>query len=172
MPAFDQIDYTTTERADELRFRVDHTEGLLGRIALPLLLCGVVIFALTLSSSALRIGGASGAAFGLLYVIINRTRPSATELSVTSRGFAARGYMGMGVVPFYSASVNVPAGRVKALVYASGGDGPGGLHLDCGFWNKRCVLPGLNREQTEAVTAIILRRFPEIGQSRGAAQVQ
>jgi hypothetical protein len=67
----------------------------------------------------------------------------------------------------------VPAEKVKALVYASGDDSsPGGLHLDCGVWNKECVLPGLNRAQTEAVAAIILHRFPEIGQPRGAAQVQ
>ena len=76
----------------------------------------------------------------------------------------------MGVIPFYSASVRVPAEKVKSLVYGPGDDaGPGGLHLDCGFWKKELVLPGLNREQTKAVTETILRRFPEIGQARGGS---
>jgi len=165
MPAFARIDLTVTELADELRFRVDREEGWVGRIALPLVFCAVLIFTLTLRNSTLRIGGASGMALGILYLAINRTRPSSTELSVTSRGFHATGYLGSGVVPFYRASVKVPADRVRSLVYAPGDDSsPAGLHLDCGAWNKECVLPGLTRQQTEAVAETILRRFPQFGQ--------
>lgn len=166
MSAFARIDLTVTELPDELRFRVDREEGWVGRIALPVVFCAVLIFTLTLRNSTLRIGGACGMALGILYLAINRTRPSSTDLSVTSRGFHATGYLGIGVVPFYRASVKVPADRVRSLVYGTGDDSsPGGLHLDCGVWNKECVLPGLNRERTQAVVETILRRFPQFGEA-------
>ncbi|MGD0786485.1 MAG: hypothetical protein ABR898_00785 [Terracidiphilus sp.] len=89
------------------------------------------------------------------------------SLSVTSQRFEAVGddlksdWMGNSTNP---GKVIMPISEIKSFGYGMGGeDEPSGFWVDCGFFKSLCVLPGLNREQSTAVSIAIARRFPEIG---------
>ena len=54
-------------------------------------------------------------------------------------------------------------GEIHRLEYRSGGeDDPTGLYVRLRRWKSICVMPNLNREQTEDIIAAIHRRFPQL----------
>jgi hypothetical protein len=53
--------------------------------------------------------------------------------------------------------------EIHRLEYSAGGeDAPTGLYVRLGRWKSICVMPNLNREQTEDIIATIHRRFPQL----------
>lgn len=104
----------------------------------------------------------------------NRNRVYATTLSVTSQRFEAAGdnlkpdWRGHCSRP---GAIIVPVSEVRMLGYSPRQQrgSKAGLYVNSRIVMKvislpdKCLLPGLSREQTTAVIAAIVRKFPEIG---------
>ncbi len=164
--AFFNFDFTATELADELQFRVDRKIGSFFLVTFPaicvvlLVLCSLVAFTAE-NAPEWSVGIAIGAAINLvawpILMLIARANPT-TKLSVTRERFLACG-RGVGPNPWSSGSATLPFSEVSWIGYLP--SQPPGLYLSSGFMRNTCVLPGLNREATNSVMGQIVRRFPE-----------
>lgn len=175
MKALDTTRLTVTELPYELEFRIDREQGWFVLTALSVFSFVLLILSFTLHSLGLRIILAGIAVFIPSVIAFGFAltwhQVRTTRLTVTEEAFAATGY-GLGAAVQYSAGsmlrspcyeAVVPVADIRSLGYERGGeDSFDGLYVNLGHW-KRCVLRYLNRRQCQQVTAVILRRYPEIG---------
>ena len=157
MKACGYAELTTTELPDELQFRVTYHAGWedwFRRIVPPVIIVSTffvpwfnhiwvyrVLIFLSMAGST------------QLDWIHGRT----TELRVSSSALVATGNLRK----LFSTRATVPASEVMWLGFDSYGSNQRGFAVEGGEIGL-CVLPGLNREQAEAVANTILRRFPNI----------
>jgi hypothetical protein len=164
MNAIGNTELTSNELPGQLEFRVDSTRGWLVFLILVILPLGFLIASLFVSVPNLRLTFSLLSLGWLAWMLIlaqrSWNRTDTTTLTVTGQLFTAKG---AGLKWSRSATVVVPTSEVKSFGFASGGeDEPSGLYVSCSFWNSKCLLPGLTRQQGNAVAVAIARRFPEI----------
>jgi hypothetical protein len=174
---------TTKELPDELQFRFDRSDNkALQLIVLVFLAVFGLTFLIKLSPAITQAPVFFLIMFviivgGILYLVISiartRNRVYTTALSVTAQRLEATGdNLNSDWMGYYNrpGTVVFPVSEVRMLGYAPGGKySPGGLCVNSRIVmggiiiQGRCLLPGLNREQSMAVVVAIVRRFPEIG---------
>jgi hypothetical protein len=154
MPAFGHSELTIKELPDELQFRLDIELGWFGRIALPILLVGLM--ALTMSPMfrinpiflICCLAAILALALWMGIHIARSKRFKTTTLSVTSQRLEASGD-DLAMVSFRASNrpgkITVPVAEIKTLEYASGGeDDPSGLWVSEERSKSKCILPGMN----------------------------
>lgn len=90
--------------------------------------------------------------------ITSFTQGNVTRLAVSEHEIVARGNLNK----VSTTALTIPASEIKSIGYSTGGeDDPTGLYV---YRNLRstCVLPGLDREQTEAIILRIRQRYPNL----------
>ncbi len=125
-----------------------------GDFLIPIVLgAGMEYFALRNGNSVLTL-------FGLLVVglgVGGQFRNRDGEITITKDDLTASGDQGeweTGYVRFRWMDIS------GEEYQASGEDSAGGLYARTGWWSSKCLMAGLNREQSEEVIAAIYRRFP------------
>jgi hypothetical protein len=160
MNARGTTELTTTELPNELQFQAVRNLGWVELAIWPVAFVACEIFAWMMPAHGGRMVLVLGALL-LLLPLATLRRNLVWRLSVTNQRFEANGYLDQfAVILYIPHRVVVPLSKVKSIGYQ--GDDHG-FYLDCGFWKKECVLPGLNREQSQQVAMTILRRFPDVG---------
>lgn len=151
---------TITELPNELQFRAVRKIGWVDLAIWPAVFLGGETIAWMMPGNSQRMYLVFGAV--LLLIPLATTRKHLTWLlSVTNQRFDANGYLDQfALVVYIPRRIVVPLSKVNSIGYDGADDR--GFYLDCGFWKKETVLPGLNREQALQVTQTILRRFPGI----------
>jgi len=159
MSAAHRVRLITQELPDELQFRVEHELGWIALAIWPVGFLACEGFARMLPASNHRLPLAIGGLI-LLVPLFTIRRHLTWKLSVTGKRFAVSGYYDpFAVVIYIPHNFAIPESRVKWMGY---GENDRGFYLDCGVWNKECVLPGLTRQQCDTVIAAIARRLPDL----------
>jgi hypothetical protein len=157
MKARGYFELTTTELPDELQFRVTHHAGWedwFRRIVPPAIIVSTFFVPSFHHIWVYRV---------LIFFAMADSRQldwirgRTTELRVTSSELVATGNLRK----LFSRRATVPASEVMWLGFDSYGSNQPGFAVEGGEIGL-CVLPGLNREQAEAIADTILRRFPNI----------
>jgi len=92
--------------------------------------------------------------------IASFTRGNITRLAVSEREIIARGNLERA----FTDTITIDASEVRTIKYFGGREGdPAGLYI-YHYIHETCVLPGLYREQAEAIIHRIRQRFPNLEQ--------
>lgn len=149
-----RTEITTTEKPDGLQFVVSREHGWLDSLVPLGLLAVLVIGAWVLHHYIFAILAVLLSAFGWAKYLSDPT----TRLSVSLVELIARGNL----ASTFDNEIRISTHEIKSLLFSTGGEGDRtGLYVHHG-WTQICLIPNIDRKQTEDIITAIRRRFPDM----------
>ncbi len=154
MQLLGRTEFTSIEHPDSLEFMVVQEYGWLEKVLIPLIVASVIVM-------LWRAGQVIFAAIAMLstsaYFVANWIHGPATRLRVTKDELTTQGNLNK----LFRTELRVSTSGINSLRWDSGGEnGTSGLYVIRG-WGMTLVLPGINKEQAEAIRDKIAARFPD-----------
>jgi hypothetical protein len=149
-----RTEITTIEEPDHLQFVVVRRRGWISLVGPPATLLVFALWALMAQHYVFAVFSA----VAIFALIANYIRGPVTKLLVSQGELIARGNLDRTFID----QVKVEASDVKFLGYFMGGENdPSGLYADRG-WRQTCLLPGLNKDEANAIAHTIRSKFPNL----------